>query len=121
MVIRKALTLLFLAAITSFGISIGSAFAATPGTWNASAEIGTFELTVNPGGTGIEKIKYNFSNWICGSTGMSGGIEITPITPWPISGVEFSITNYLDPGRNREMTISGFLNRPHRPLAPGKQ
>lgn len=107
MVIRRALTLLLLAAITSFGIPIGSAIAATPGTWNASAEFGTFELTVNAGGTGIERIKYNFSNWTCGPTRMSGGIEITPGTPWPITGDEFSITNYLDPGRNDELTVSG--------------
>lgn len=107
MVIRKALTLLFLAAITSFGISIGSAFAATPGTWIASAEFGTFELTVNAGGTGIEKIKYGFTSWTCGPIRMSGGIEITPGTPWPITGGEFSITNYLDPDKNSEMTISG--------------
>ena len=107
MVNRNTLALLFLAAITSFGMSIGFAFAATPGTWSASAEFGTFELVVNNDGTAIKKINYSFSNWTCGPITMSGGIEMTPGTPWPIIGGEFSITNYLDPGRNREMTISG--------------
>ena len=104
---KLTLTLLFLAAITSFGISIGPVFAATPGTWNASAEFGSFELVVNASGTGIERINYSFSNWTCGPVRISGGIGITPGTPWPITGDEFSITNYLDPGRNQEMTISG--------------
>jgi len=106
---KKALTLLWVAAITSVGLFVIPAFAATPGTWDGTAEFGTFELEVNSAGTGIEKINYHFSDWTCGSVTMSGGIGITPGTPWPISNNSFSFTNNLDP--DKEMTISGSLAR----------
>ena len=105
----KTLSLLFVAAIASIGMSIGSAFAATAGTWDGTAEFGTFELDVNTSGSGIERINYSFSNWTCGPITKSGGLSITHDPAWPISDDEFSFTNYFDPGKNEEMTISGVF------------
>jgi len=48
------------------------------------------------------------TEWTCGSVKMSGGIGITPGTPWPISNNSFSFTNNLDP--DKEMTISGSFD-----------
>ncbi|MFC1778438.1 hypothetical protein ACFL3I_14060, partial [Pseudomonadota bacterium] len=106
---RKTLALLFVAAIASIGMSIGSAFAATPGTWDGTADFGTFELVVNTNGSGIEKINYSFLNWTCGPVTKSGSPSATQDPAWPISDDEFSFTNYLDPGNNEEITISGLF------------
>jgi hypothetical protein len=102
---KQTLKLLFVAAITSIGLNVVPAFAVTPGTWVGAAGFGTFDVVVNAQGTGIEKITYHFSSFACGQGTLSGGMGITPGTPWPISNDEFSITNTLDP--DREMTVSG--------------
>ena len=116
MAIKKTLTLLWVTAVTSIGLFVLPAFAATPGTWDGTAEFGTFELEVNSAGTGIENITYHFSEWTCGSVKMSGGIGITPGTSWPISNNSFSFTNNLDP--DKEMTISGSFDSSTQAAGP---
>jgi len=103
---KNKLTLLFLAAIVSFGLFTTPTFAATPGTWAGTAEFGTFDLDVNAAGTGIEKISFHFASWTCGSVTMSGGVGITPGTPWPISGNSFSFTTSWGSSVT-EMTLAG--------------
>ena len=112
----KALTLLWVTAIISIGLFVTPAFAATPGTWNGTAEFGTFELDVNSAGTGIEKITYQFSSWTCGPVTMSGGVGITPGTPWPITNNSFSFTNNIDP--DKKMTISGSFDSSTQAAGP---
>ena len=87
---RKTLALLFVAAIASLGMSIGSAFAATPGTWVGEAEFGTFDLVVNAQGTGIERVDFQFSAFTCGLVTINGGIGFTPSAAWPISILAWS-------------------------------
>lgn len=106
---KKALRLLFVAAITSIGLNIAPVFAVTPGTWVGIAGFGTVDLEVNAQGTGIEKITYHFSSFTCGPVTMSGGIGITPGTAWPINNNGgFSFTNNLDP--DKTMTIAGTFD-----------
>lgn len=82
-----------------------SAAAATPGTWNGTAEFGTFDMNVTDDGTGIDGITYGFDSWTCGSVTLSGGLGFGPGTPWPIDGGSFSFTNTL--GTDQTMTLAG--------------
>lgn len=93
MSIRHTFRLLFVAAMTSVFLFTASAFAATPGTWVGIAEFGTFEMVVNGSGTGIEQIKYKFSNYTCGIVTYGDlTVTISRASTWPISNNEFSIT-----------------------------
>ena len=64
------------------------------GIWTGKAEFGGIEFAVNAQGTAITKITFNFSDWTCGPTTMSGGISIGQDSEWegwPIDGGMFSI------------------------------
>jgi hypothetical protein len=104
---KQTLKLLFFATVTSIGLNIVPAFAATPGTWVGAAEFGTFDLVVNAQGTGIEQIDYHFSAFTCGPDTIDIAIRVTVSTPWPISNDEFSITRTVDFAKEMTMTISG--------------
>lgn len=106
---RYTLRLLLVAAITSIVFCMVPAFAATPGTWGATAEFGTLEFVVNGAGTGIEQIKFKFSSYTCGIV-TYGDYTITILaqpTDWPISNSEFSIT--VQTGSNETMTTTGVF------------
>jgi hypothetical protein len=104
---KQTLKLLFLATITSIGLNIVPAFAATPGTWVGEAEFGTFALVVNAQGIGIEQIDYGFSAFTCGPGTFSNTIDVTTGGGWPFSNDEFSITNTLPTDPEMTITISG--------------
>lgn len=110
MATKQALKLLIAAIITSFTLYATPAFTATPGTWTGIAGFGTFDMVVSSSGTTIENITYDFSSWSCGGVIMSGGVGITPGTPWPITNNNFSITTSWGTGNNRSMTVSGTFN-----------
>ena len=102
---KQTLKLLFLATVTSIGLNVVPAFAATGGTWVGAAEFGTFDLEVNVQGIGIERVDFQFSAFTCGPVTISGGIGFTPSAAWPISNGEFNIT--VTWPTEMAMTISG--------------
>jgi len=71
-----------------------------------------FTFSVNASGTGISTIGYHFSDFSCGGVIRSGGITVTPGTPWPVINNQFSIENKLDP--NFEMTVTGTFEEDSR-------
>jgi hypothetical protein len=106
MLIRHTFRLLFVAAITSIFLFTAPTFAATPGTWVGIAEFGTFEIVVNGAGTGIEQIKYKFSNYSCGIVTYGDfTVTVSRASTWPISNNEFSITVQI--GSDETMTTAG--------------
>ena len=106
---KQTLTLLSVAAIIFIGFGTAPAIAATPGTWESTAEFGLFELVVTADGTGIETAKYNLSEWECGGLTQSGQREVSWNTPRPISDGAFSVsTTYIFTEVTKlELTISG--------------
>ena len=105
---KNTLTLLLAAIITSFGVFVSPAFAATPGTWAGTAEFGTFEIVVDAQGTAIERLNLTFSNYTCGSVTVSGGVGFGG--SWPITNDSFSITRDLNSDGTQELTIAGTFN-----------
>ena len=75
-----------------------------PGEWTASVEFGEFVLTVDPSGTGISKISYNFAAFECGGIRRSGGVSIGKPSLWLITDGQFIINSSLDPW---DMVIQG--------------
>ena len=75
------------------------------GVYTATTNFGKLVFTVTDSGTKITKMTYTFSNFTCGPVTNSGTIEIT--SEWSITRKNFSITHYIDPGKNQEMTVSG--------------
>jgi hypothetical protein len=53
---KHTFSLLLVAVITSIGLHLAPAYAATPGTWVLAAENFTLELEVNSAGTGITQV-----------------------------------------------------------------
>lgn len=46
------------------------------GEWSALADFGEFVFTVNPGGTGITKVSFRFSEFKCGPATLSGEVSV---------------------------------------------
>ncbi|MFC1960427.1 hypothetical protein ACFLYO_06925 [Chloroflexota bacterium] len=77
----------------------------TPGIWQGTAEFGTFELTVNPEGTGVSYISFTFEDYTCGGNTLSGGMAIGD-QEWegvPITNNEFTFAN-------PQITVAGMFD-----------
>ena len=74
------------------------------GEWTASVEFGEFVLTVDPSGTGISKISYNFVAFECGGARVSCGVSTENQSLWLITDGQFIINNYVNPW---DMVIQG--------------
>jgi hypothetical protein len=64
------------------------------GDWIATTDFGKLVFTVDTTGSKITKMSYQFSNWTCGPTTVSGTIEAS--AEWPITDGKFSIDGSLD-------------------------
>jgi len=81
------------------------------GKWTGSSEFGRLEFILNPDSTAITKIKYEFSNFTCGPSTISGTISVSRDPGWPVSEGGFTIENILDrPQDNMKMIIEGAFD-----------
>ena len=63
----------------------------TPGEWAASTEFGELGFTVNSDSTGITKVSFNFVEFECGGSSMSGGVSTENPSLWSINDGLFTI------------------------------
>lgn len=63
----------------------------TPGEWAASTEFGELGFTVNSDSTGITKVSFNFVEFECGGSSMSGGVSTENPSLWFINDGLFTI------------------------------
>ena len=66
-----------------------------PGEWKAVTGFGGFAFTVNPDATGISMITFNFSDYRCGPSKLSGKISVQKEMLWPIAKRAFVIETNL--------------------------
>lgn len=91
--ITRLLMGIVLAALILSACSPSAPLETRAGDWKATAKFGEFTFTVNPSGTGINRIKWNYSS--CSSSIASGGVTISQeaiINPLqPIESNKFSL------------------------------
>ena len=63
----------------------------TPGEWTASTEFGELGLTVNPDSTGIAKVSFDFADFECGGSQVSGGVSVENPSLWSITDGRFTV------------------------------
>ena len=66
-----------------------------PGSWKAATGFGGFAFTVNTDATGISMITFNFSDYRCGPSKLSGKISVQKEMLWPIAKRAFVIETNL--------------------------
>lgn len=81
------------------------------GEWSASTEFGELMFTVNPGGTGITKISFHFSEFKCGPVTLSGAVSVENPSLWAITDGQFTAKVDLMPP---EIIIRGEFNETGR-------
>ena len=62
------------------------------GEWPASTKFGELEFTVSADSTGIAKISFDFVEFKCGGSEVSGGVSIENANLWPITDNQFAIS-----------------------------
>ena len=61
------------------------------GDWTASTEFGELRFAVSSNGTGIAQISFDFVDFECAGSQMSGGVSIENENLWPITDGQFII------------------------------
>lgn len=80
------------------------------GTWNATAEFGTFTFVVASGGSAIEELSITFASWRCGSASAttSGTVTQSRTPGWSINSRAVSIEVDFDPfGSSQTINLTG--------------
>ena len=77
-----------------------------------SSEFNISGFTVNPDGTGITKIIYNFVKFQCMGVTISGGVESSRVPMWHITGNQLTInlTERIQYGSDWDIIIEGSFD-----------
>ena len=81
------------------------------GEWTATTEFGEIGFTVNPDSTRIAKVSFDFVEFKCGNTQLSGGMSIGSETLWPITDGQFTIDTSLGPMTPWDVVIQGEFDQ----------
>jgi len=68
-------------------------------------------IAVDPSGTKITRVNYQFTSLHCGPVTISGGMTVSQTPPWSITGGNFSISNDLDRYGYEVFTLAGSYNQ----------
>ena len=79
-----------------------------PGEWTATTDFGELGFTVSPDSTGITKISFNFAEFECGGTQVSGGMSVENPSLWPITDGQFTVDAFISIG---EVVIEGEFDQ----------
>jgi hypothetical protein len=77
------------------------------GDWQVQAEFGHFAFTVDPDGKNVTTAVFDLSDWTCGGTTLTTGLQ--SISLWPISDGQFGGNVNLN-GNFHTMTVIGTYN-----------
>ena len=81
------------------------------GDWQVNAEFGDFAFTVDPDGKNVTTATFKLSNWTCGGTTLSTGLQ--SLSQWPISDGQFGGNVNLN-GSFHTMTIIGAYDEANK-------
>jgi hypothetical protein len=91
---------------TSGAIAVGKTGGKpSAGTWNGTADFGSFTFDVNDAGTGITAVSLDYSNYTCGGVTRSGGMSISYSSAVPITNNAFTLHGISN--SNSSLTLTG--------------
>jgi uncharacterized protein (TIGR02145 family) len=81
------------------------------GEWASNSSIGAIVFAVDPSGTKITRVNYQFTSLQCGPVTISGGLTFYQTPPWSVTGGNFSISNTLDTYGYEVFTLAGSYDQ----------